>query len=781
MGTTPRRPRTGAAKLLTDTPVGKHGGHPVSIASQERQLRCGPTTRRDGPGAPTNRNSAGAAGVTDRVLIVHDGRLPGGAGAVVLARLLTRADSRAITVQHLLTGQNALYFWTTETGRLLEEGDKRTKLILFGVTFYDFEDGLASEALFALERAYGELEIWSHRWPDGYSRSSRNVNIPPQDIVYGPLGYELTPPEKRLLRLSLVAARAVPTEGRDEDVAMVNALTQWLEADPANWDRLVSEPDLASLLLEAQSARTSGSRVADATVIEEHTDFIDLNIAGRHVSHEIAIIDDVLADRRAANNTVVVAWLGTDRVLLCRRDAQQELPSLRWLIDNRLHAAVPVALRGEAYGPQDSVYFRLTDVGTKSALRPAMRELAKQLAAASTGGRYLTAAVARDVAGIANRVFRSIDLTGQFTRSDNPQIEVVASDLYDLIHTSSRTGERRHTLTMPIRVYGPSAIAFLYMDGGYNSDKAERLLEGAMVGLSGRGVAWLGLPPQSGRLRLDIRPMLQADDDISAVRQALRAPRIKSIASEGLVAAESVIGKVLSNVQLDRLVTIADSETIGPSIAHALTLLAAGAALREGANKVSILDLFAGSGVANRLLSNAGFDVTSVDLYVSASSVGLDLSNSPTGLWLRADARAVVHKSHPLIEQKFDVIGLDPPHSELVELLFGAEQGESLVRLCALRSDLLVLYQGHSTQRGRLDLVMNGLAEAGWIHRTILLVEEELIVVAATERTGADEFTQLVHRIVDDVQVWFARHQMQDVHAVELVVSHDPVCNLELT
>ncbi|MCZ2836771.1 hypothetical protein [Modestobacter sp. VKM Ac-2985] len=684
-----------------------------------------------------------------------------------------------MTVQHLVTGQDARYFWTTEIGRLLEEADKHTKLILFGVTYYDLEDHLASEALAELDRAYGELEIWSHRWPDGYSRPSRNVNIPPQDIVYGPLGYELTPPEKRLLRLSLVAARAVPTEGRDDDVALVSALTQWLEVDPTNWDRLVREPDLAALLAEARAAHTRASRVADATVIEEHTDFIDLNIAGRHVSHEIAIIDDVLADRRAAKNTVVVAWLGTDRVLLCRRDPQQELPSLRWLIDNRLQGAVPVALRGEAYGPQDSVYFRLTDVGVKSALRPEMRELAKQLAAASTGGRYLTAAVARDVAGIANRVFRSIDLTGQFTRSHDPQIEVVAADLYDLIHTSSRTGERRHTLTMPIRVYGPAAIAFLYMDGGYNSDKAERLLEGAMVGLSGRGVAWLGLPPQSGRLRLDIRPILQADEDIAAVREALRAPRIKSIASEGLVATDSVIGKVLSNVRLDRLVTIADSETIGPSVAHALTLLAAGAALREGAAKASILDLFAGSGVANRLLSNAGFDVTSVDLYVSASSVGLDFSSSPS-LWLRADARAVVHQSHPLIEQQFDVIGLDPPHSELVELLFGAEQGESLVRLCARRSDLLVLYQGHSTQRGRLDLVMNGLAEAGWCHRSILLVEEELIVVATTERTKADDFQLLVQRIVDDVQVWFIRHQMPDVHAVELAIGHDPVGKFEL-
>lgn len=140
-------------------------------------------------------------------------------------------------------------------------------------------------------------------------------------------------------------------------------------------------------------------------------------------------------------------------------------------------------------------------------------------------------------------------------------------------------------------------------------------------------------------------------------------------------------------------------------------------------------------------------------------------------MWLRADARAVVEQNSPLIEQSFDVIGLDPPHSELVELLFGAEGRDSLVRLCTLRSSLLVLYQGHSTQRGRLDLVTNGLAEDGWVHRSILQVEEELIVVGSTAKGDEQSFRRLLGRIVEGIRTYVRHHDMSDIHADELYIA----------
>ncbi|TFV62042.1 hypothetical protein E4P41_08560 [Geodermatophilus sp. DF01-2] len=708
--------------------------------------------------------------MTSETLIVHDGRVPGGTGAVVLARLLRRQDARPVTVEHLRTGQNAHYFWTVEVDRLLRAANKETKLVLFGVTFYDLESQLASTAIDSLREAYGDIEVWSHRWPDGYSQAVGHVNIPPQDIVYGPLGFGLTPPEKRLLRLSLVAARAVPVADLQADVDLANALQDWVGAHPENWERLVNESDLELLLQEARDSFTKRDRTNDAVVVESHADYLEIDIDDSQVSNEIAIIDDILIQRHSSSRTVVVAWLGANRVLLCRRDPHLDLPSLRWLIDRRFQPQLPVSLCGKAYGPQDAVYFRLAGDDNKATLRQPLRDLAKQLAGATTGGRYLTAALARDIASLANNAFRSLDLTGKFTRGSAPSIEVAATDLYDLAHTSSRTGERRRTLTMPIRVRGPKAIAFFFIDGGYNFQKAERFLEGAVLGLGSRGVAWLGLPPQSGRLRLDVQPMLGDDpqDEIAAVRQALLEARVKSVDSKGLVTDESVIGRFLSHVELSQLVTIADSETIGPSVAHALTLMAAADAVADGRRGASALDLFAGSGVAHRLLSLRQVQVTSVDLYVSASSVGLEAADATTGLWLRADARAVLDRMSPLIERNFDVIGLDPPHSELVELLFGAEGSDSLVHLCARRSDLLVLYQGHSTQRGRLVLVTNGLREAGWVHHAILQVEEEIIVVAATDKRDESAFRDLVSRIVGDVQRWCDRHGMEDVHAMEL-------------
>ncbi|MGW4370785.1 hypothetical protein ACWEKT_34615 [Nocardia takedensis] len=701
-------------------------------------------------------------------LIVHDGRLPGGLGATVLGRLLIRAGQVVDGVHALDREQNAFSFWTDGVEKLLlHQNAGQTKLVLFDITYYDIDPDFCNNALARLAARFAGLEIWSNRWPGGYVQSNREVKIPPDDIVYTYLGRFLNMEDKRLLRLSLVAAEIIPTADLMEDVYTAKALEIWIGLDPSvRWRELLETDDLTEVLTKIQEVSIGPSRAREAIVHDDSlyvNRFLDIEITPQAAHSELPVVDALCDERKVPRSAVILAWLGPERVLLIRRDTSFEYPALRWQIENRYGSLVPEPYRGRHYGPQDAVYFRIDPTKhERSQLRPAFRELASQLAVAESGGRFLPAGLARDIAHIANDVLRSIDLTGAYTDT-SPSIEVAAQDLYVLLHQSSRTGKRRQTLTIPIHVRDAGATAFLYRDNGYNLQKAERLMEGALIGLALRNLEWLGNAPQPGRLRIDVRHEVPVDrpEYTREVQSALQKPRMSPIpVDDKYVSPDSLIGRFLSMCGMHKLVCYDESETIGPSVAHALALLAAARTLKDGKSGANVLDLFSGSGVANRLLSLFGHQVTSVDKYVSATSVEVS-SEHGDGLWLRADARRVLDDKDPIVEQTFDIIGLDPPHAELLELLFGGSERASLVELCAKRADVMVMYQGHSTQLGRLGLVYDGLVAAGWAHVRILQVEEEIIVVAGN--ANQNNFGELYDRIITSLKTIVHENRLGDL------------------
>jgi 16S rRNA G966 N2-methylase RsmD len=693
-----------------------------------------------------------------KYLIVHDGRVPAGLGAVVYHRLLRRAGV-ASEIQSIGTTHGAQYFWSEYVGKLLGRPTaSEERLVLFGVTFLDLFPDRCDERIRELKEKYESLEIWSHRWPDGFALKW-DVLIPPEDIAFGELSEFLTPVEKRYLRLSLIAARAVPQESHaSEDARIVQSLDELAANDPDVWNRAIESDDMRHVLqpggIEAQDSQQNGELKIYSN--SESTHLLEVEIPKKLATREIAHIDSLLNDLELPDETVVLAWLAKDRVLLYRRDRGLKRPSLRWLIEERFAELVPPVIRDEHYGQQDAVYFQIGR-GFQTKHASTMQDLAKRLVDQTTGGRFLSAALSRSIAQLANQILRDIDFRGLYTSHSAPTLTVSPNELYELIHTSSRSGEMRRTLTVQIRAESPRAIGFIYRDGGYNLQKIERMLEGAMFGMKRRELAWLGPSGVPGRLRVDVHPIFDVED-IPAIQAVLQEPRMTSFQREPkFVSDDSVIGKFQTYLDMGNLVAYAESETIGPSVAHAMTLLSAAETIAKSAQRShgrsEVLDLFSGSGAANRLLSRWNHSVVSVDMYVDVRSLGLKKEDD--GMWLRADARDVVAAEGAILDRRYDVIGLDPPHSELVEIMFGAtEQTTSLTELCSARSKILVMYQGHSTQSGRLSIVREGLKRSNWPHVVVIQVEEELIVLAASTEAGYsseafDSFVETTVRKID--------------------------------
>jgi 16S rRNA G966 N2-methylase RsmD len=688
--------------------------------------------------------------------IVHDGRLPSGLGAIVYHRLLRRSGADSEVMQ-LLSTQGAAYFWRVTVQDLLERrtaADER--LILFGITYLDIDPNYCNSRIAELKRRYAELEIWSHRWPDGFAQRW-DVRIPPDDIVFGQLSRLLTPLDKQYLRFSLMAARIVPVNGSQaEEADFVELLADIVADSPEAWDRLVKFETPAELddLAAGAPAVKRASNGLEIYSNDKQSNILELSVPPDLATREIVYIDVVLKDQELPVETLVVAWLSTNRLLLYRHDPSLSRPSIRWLIEKRFSELVPEAIRGQHYGQQDAVYFEV-DPSFKRDHASDIQSLAKSLVRQSTGGRYLPAGLSRSVATLANKVLQETDFRRLYTGGDNPDLSVRASELYTLIHVSSRLARLRKTLTVQIRAESPEAISFLYRDGGYNLLKIERMLEGAVLGMSLRELPWLTVGDVPTRLRVDVHPILE-EADIPKIQEVLRRPRMSSFGRESrFVSDESLIGRFLTHLDMNRLVAYAESETIGPSVAHALTLLAVANTFVTKSRRprahggAEVLDLFSGSGVANRLLSRSSHTVVSVDMYVDVASLGLDKERD--GIWLKADARDVVSREGAILDRSYDVIGLDPPHSELVEIMFGAsDQVCSLTELCSDRSGILVMYQGHSTQSGRLSIVKEGLRRSKWPEIAAIQVEEELIVVAASVRSefSTEDFSEFVEATV---------------------------------
>lgn len=709
-------------------------------------------------------------------LIVHDCRAAGALGAAVLVRALRSSGAQVDWwFDPQRTGRTAK-FWAEGVTHLLERpgaGDQH--LVLFGITFNDRDPLGCRDSIRALKAAYGKLSIWTHRYPDGYRRSRLAFHISPDDLIYNPpddvdfsdIGRHLGTYEKRLLTASLLANKTVPASGFPDEYIFSREVAESLEDDPyLTWSALVE-----GSYVSAGNERTPDSSPGHNSLLHIDQDFdavenvAEVSIAHEHSKLVAPLLHNFVDSHNLPSSSIVLCWVGDYRLVLFRHDEGHELPSLRWLVENRFKTNVPSQLRGKHYGPQDTLYYSLPDGVSKAQIRAESLALAKRLAKAQNGGRFLSAALTRDVARVGNDILQGVDLSGRYTNESEPAIQIAEDTIYVLLHRSSRTNQRRATLTVPILASTAAATAFLFRQNGYNLFKVERALEGAVMGLSAtRRLTWLH--PVRGasdvqlpsRLRIDVRPQTPANTSegsfAAQVHSELEQRKISTMDSAlASVSTESTIGRFLRHLGMTKLVCYNETETIGPSVAHSLVLLAAAKASRslnrrERRAPVTVLDLFAGSGAANRLLSDNNIRVTSVDKYVSASTVGVDLA--PDALWLRADVHDILRADSPMLEGDFDAIGLDPPHAELMDLLFAEHPQQSLTYACAKRSPLLVLYQGHTTQSGRLSLLEASLRASGWPLVSFVQVDEEIVVVAGTE-TMQERFGQLMGAIVSEV------------------------------
>lgn len=710
----------------------------------------------------------------EKTLIVHDCRAAGVLGAAVLTRLMQR-NGYAVEVWYdkHLTGRTAK-FWTEGIAHLLQVPRSDTDLVLFGITFHDLDPKACMRQLALLRRCFRTVDIWTHRYPDGYRKHNLAVYIPPDDLIYNDpanhklakIGLHLDGYDKHLLATSLVASKAVPPASFPEADELFQTVARSLDANlDATWKALVEGTftggvqgeEISQSALKVLQSPAEARNVAEVEISKENSRYI------------VPILDEFCKQaENVDNSTVVVCWIADERVAIYRQDRTLTRPALRWLMEHRFREMVPDELKDRHFGGQDFVQFSLPASGeiAKPSLRDPMMMLATKLSCEESGGRNLTAALTRDVAWVGNEILRGIDLAGSYTSGKVPKIQIKEDQIYVLVHRSSRTGALRATLTVPIEVTGSEATAFLFRDNGYNLLKAEHAVEGALIGLNLRRLTWLHpKDPETlntylpNRVRLDVRPKLlprQTSKTFAQATVSLLAQGVTALdKARGGVHDDSVIGRFLANRNLDKLVCYNETETIGPSVAHALVLLAAAKCrpklrVAEGQNGTDsgVLDLFSGSGVANRLLTENNIPITSVDWYVSAQDVGLQSGRG--GLWLRADARQVLDAEAPILEQRFSVIAMDPPHAELMDLLFSTKGKRSLAAACAERSHVLVLYQGHSTQAGRLGLLESGLLGAGWPLMTVIHVEEELIVVAAhsAEEVHFDTFVSDIMREV---------------------------------
>lgn len=720
-------------------------------------------------------------------LLVHDCRAAAVLGAAVFHRLVTRAGHDCeVWFDTVITGRTAK-FWDVGIDQLLSrDSGSETHLVLFGLTFNDRDTNACLAAMRRLEDHFESVSIWTHRYPDGYRQGGFTVRIPPDDLIYNDpnhpqlarLGRHLDGYDKELLTAALLAAKAIPGSSFPDEDDLALRVAKSLDEDVSQtWDALISGdadtlPSIDRGMNEAQLA----ANVRIDKAYQKSTNLIEATIS-KKVANQVAHALTAYAHLNTVPpGAVFICWVRNedsdvhDRVILKRHDEDHAYPSLRWLVENRYERQVPPPIRGSHFGPQDVLYYSVPAGETRAGLSYDLEKLAVALASAESGGRHLTAALTRDVASVGNEILRSIDLVGTYTDPEHPKIRIDESSIYVLLHRSSRTNNRRATLTVPVEAKGPDAVAFLFRENGYNLQKLERALEGALIGLRMRGLTWLQPRGDAAmdthlpkRVRLDVRPMpdeVRPGKFAEMVRKGLDRDRMAAIdKSLGDVHDESIIGRVLAKAGLNKLVCYNETETIGPSVAHALALLSTATVAEEWVrrgtkrggrgSRMNILDLFSGSGIANRLLTQEQHTVTSVDKFVPARAVGLESGRD--GLWLKADARDVLDELNPILDQRFDLIGLDPPHAELMDVLFSGTT-RSLISACAKRSDLLVLYQGHSTQSGRLALLKSGLQDSGFPHVAVVQVEEELIVIAATPKLRGD-FDRFVETVIEELRV----------------------------
>jgi hypothetical protein len=347
----------------------------------------------------------------------------------------------------------------------------------------------------------------------------------------------------------------------------------------------------------------------------------------------------------------------------------------------------------------------------------------------------------------------NLDRFQRYTVGSDPSLSFKCG-VRDEFPESNSTGQKRHTALMTLIVKGPKAAAFLFRSSGLNLQKLEKLLEGVLIGLAAGSN-----PNIPRRLRIDTE-ILEIGDHSFPKR--LQDPEVIAVPYSDVAGKAFTLGSVIDRaLKPDKpLIVWCESETIGPSVQYAYAADGVADYLAEEKRKtpkhradrsLEILDLFSGSGYCARRLAehDKRWLVYCVDNTVGPrEAVVREIENI---IWLKMDASRVGNDR--LLDQSFDLVCADPPHSNLFEIAF-CEQNQigrlqrqaGLLKTIKEITDWFVLYPGHHSQAGRARALCRAIAAGGW--RTGLVKMEPEVVIIASKCEDFDRaMIEIVQRI----------------------------------
>lgn len=651
-----------------------------------------------------------------RFLLIHDTKSVGFLNGVVLTRVLERRGHTVFPFFGRETLRTQQFWRKTVDSLSVEQYDQ---VILCCMTFDDVDSDGCIRRLKHLENGTGTRPmILSHRWPDGYERSGYEVIVPPLDLL-DTYASDLEPEERGLLRLSLVISReADPAMVPPDEFSFSERLEKAIGQSPEHfWRQLTS--DLAKTLQVIRTDEELGRQpqpfeLGTIEYEDAYCAMFKLNPALR--VHAEKSVQALLRHHYGADDAKVGIgiWNVDDdmRVYVVRGWGSKRpgFDSLLELYADRCY----LPPRKYWFGPQDAISIDFKNVGLE-ATRPGefkgnLVRFAEFAYRHKYGERRPFAGLARLVHVTATEALNSLDLVKAYTSGSAPSLSFDVSRTRILIELSNRTGELTYTLVLRLLVKTPEAAAFLFKYEGYNLMKLERLLEGVLIGMGKQRSMWLGSLEVPSRLRLDtqisaevLSNLPQALEDFDEVHTIATAEALQ----KGILRENSSIARALTRfIPPGRagLIIYRGSETIGPSVPYALIAgaVAASLAFAKSGEDIEVLDIFSGSGLSAKtiLSKQQNWRVFCVDLAISASQA--DMSEQKNVVWLKTDARHVLSGDEGILNRKFDLACMDPPHNFLIELLFETKgKSGALIDNVKRLAPWLIIYQGHASQLGR--------------------------------------------------------------------------------
>ena len=696
-------------------------------------------------------------------LLLHDARPETTMLAVALARAMSRVKGGSAPIVFGRPGITTTTdrFWNTTVPRLLDL-PAPARLILFCLTFDQSAPESCNQQLCQLEAwVNGQLEIWSHRWPDLYAETKYQVHVPPNDIA-DMFSEQLERPELLLLRMAPVSARLAPISALLQDeVQLCEALEERIEQDPeSTCCDLLAEP--GSFLEQLRRPRASNT-VQDLTRLgnpcpPKYDSVFTFNLGAEAHRHEERSLERLL-EVHASEDPKAIAigrvWLeGRKRFYLFRRVGDHTLPSIQFLLEEHGFRHGLCTERRFWRGGQDSRFVDYGDedtarrFGDENVFLTKLGTFAASIVGLREGRRRPPLGVTQLMMRAGVDALRRIDLCAQFTCA-NPRLSFIPRETSVLHDVSSRTNKPRSTLLLTLRALDKDAAEFLLMERGYNLRKLESVLEGVLFGAKRLDASrLLPVKPWPERLRIDVEFPEGTGTALERLGPSTRAISIDDAVGTGVLGEDSAIRKTLNRHGVDKVIVYANSETIGPSIPYGLCSAVVGATLARKLpdhGRLRVLDVFSGSGFSARALLKRQPDavVDCVDQMIREEDVGLARFGVT---WMRIEATLALAASEPVLDNVYDLVCMDPPHGMLLELMFGKSAGgKSLVSAAKDCADWLIVYQGHTSQKGRTRVSVERLRSL-YGRCLVAHLGQEVIVAAGPTEWNGEKFGSLVDR-----------------------------------